>query len=548
MEKMIMAGLVLFMALIASVGCAGSEWMNDAPPQEELLHFGGATTDNFMDRYYNSKNPLGGYVMPEIDPATAIVVDGADGDDANPGTLEAPFRTISRGIEELQPGGTLIIREGEYFMSEGVTLTADHSGTPENPTVITGHIGEKVTLTAAEPITGWRPLDGHDDVWFIELAEGEGAADWAMIFVDGEVLPSVSQAEYASTGNRGALNRRNEALEEAPFIPEAGAWGVRDGAVYIRPADGKSPEELDIEAARNGEFTLITLDRSDNIILNRLRMERAHGLIRNNFSNRPVIRHCVLRQSKSALTGSGKDAVEPLYIDYTLMESNGWYRGRNIYNLTPMNIRYCLFRDMPPQGDAITAYTSTPNQFHNVHIENCTFINTGACIYLVSGESSVRNNVAYTSRFVSSSGRGNVIEGNLVVNDPRDADEPDTPRRNIGFRMYADGGVVKENIFIGFDRGMLVRQTSEEDETIFSGNRFYGYTDYGVFLVNKDNLRFVNNLFAPGEEGAPLAADGDENEYDLEAFEALGLGEGNRLIPGAEHPAIPHVIHQAMEK
>src|SRR5690606_3829900 len=45
--------------------------------------------------------------------ANAYVV-APDGDDDNPGTADAPFRTINHGLSELQPGDTLVARAGLY--------------------------------------------------------------------------------------------------------------------------------------------------------------------------------------------------------------------------------------------------------------------------------------------------------------------------------------------------------------------------------------------------------------------------------------------------
>ncbi len=549
MKKTNLGTRILATLALTLIACEGSQagWPENLPP--EVPDYAGVTADNFWEKHYSGENPHGGYVMPEIKVEDAVVVDGKDGRDENPGTLVSPFRTIARGLEALKPGGMLVIREGEYILREPLQVTADHAGTPEEPTVITGHPEESVTITAAEPVAGWQKLDGHDEIWMLPLADEDSEENWAMLFVDGAILPTVGQAEYLATGNRPALRQGTAALEEAPFIPEPGAWGIRDGVVYLRPADGKTPADLKIEAARHGTFSLLEIAGADNIIINRLRFERGSTLIRNQINNRLVIRHCILRQARVGVSGSGR-RVEPLHLDYNLMESNGYYRGRNIYNLTPMNIRYCLFRDMPPQGDAITVYTSTPDQFHNVHIDGCTFLHTGAGLYLVSGTSSVRNCVAFSSRFVSSSGSGNVIENNFVVFDPRDIDEADSPRRNIGIRMYANKSSVKGNVFIGFRRGMLVRQRSEETESHIHGNRFYGYNHYGLFLFpnNLDRLVFKNNLFAPIEDGVPVAhLRNVEDPHDLRAFEGRVGGEDNLYVPGAEAPPIPRVIREAMK-
>jgi len=66
----------------------------------------------------------------------------ATGDDTHPGSLAAPFRTINRAIENLQPGDVVYIRGGTYF--ETVRVTA--SGTQDAPITIRSYPGEGVTI------------------------------------------------------------------------------------------------------------------------------------------------------------------------------------------------------------------------------------------------------------------------------------------------------------------------------------------------------------------------------------------------------------------
>ena len=58
--------------------------------------------------------------------ATCVV--SAFGDDANPGTVDAPFETIERGLQALVAGDVLAIRGGCYAENvalEGLRGTAD---------------------------------------------------------------------------------------------------------------------------------------------------------------------------------------------------------------------------------------------------------------------------------------------------------------------------------------------------------------------------------------------------------------------------------------
>jgi hypothetical protein len=546
--SILLAGAAWAVVCADVVADAGSGLPEGFPP--EVPDYAGVTADNFWEGRYRDDNPHGGYAMPKIDPATAIVVDRERGKDDNPGTAAAPFQTIARGIQELKAGAVLLIRAGNYRVREPLTLKPEQSGTAEAPVLISSYPGEYVSITAAEPVTGvWQESENRD-YWSFTLPEGENETDWHMLFVDGVILPSAGQAEYAATGNRDVLKTGSQLGAEEPKLPRPGSWGVREGKVHLRLVDNTAPAGRTIEVARNGNAPLFKLDRVNHLILNRLVLEKAPTLVNNTLCNRLVIRHCIMRQAATGINGNGKDAVEPLFLDHCLMEHNGGYRGNNIYCLTPMNIRYSLFRHMPPEGAAVTAYTSTPNQFHNVHILGNTFLHTGSCIYLVSGNSSVKHNLALVSRFVSSSGKTNLVADNFVVYDGRDKEAADTPRREIGFRMYADGSTVSGNTFIGFDRGMLVRQKSEAKSS-FTGNRFFGFTQFGLHLTGKENLEFKDNLFVPAGEAAVFVSvgddkDGPETKHDLKTFESWGFASGNRMLREMDAPPLPNVISEAI--
>lgn len=81
--------------------------------------------------------------------------------DTNPGSEDAPWRTISRAAEALEPGDTVIIHEGVY--REWVAPA--RSGTPEAPITFMGAPGEEIILTGADVITGWERVPGEGPVY-----------------------------------------------------------------------------------------------------------------------------------------------------------------------------------------------------------------------------------------------------------------------------------------------------------------------------------------------------------------------------------------------
>ena len=86
-----------------------------------------------------------------------------DGDDANPGTLSAPFATLEKArgaVRAAKADGsaagrpiTVTIRGGEYFRGNSFSLEADDSGTEAAPVTYRAYPGEEVTLTGGKRIS-----------------------------------------------------------------------------------------------------------------------------------------------------------------------------------------------------------------------------------------------------------------------------------------------------------------------------------------------------------------------------------------------------------
>ena len=101
-----------------------------------------------------------------------------NGSDDNPGTFGAPFATIAHAASVMQAGDTCYVRGGTYR-----ELLSDHNrtdsngrvesptipklkGTQEAPFTFQAYKDEKVTLTGADPITGWTKVEGSaSNIW-----------------------------------------------------------------------------------------------------------------------------------------------------------------------------------------------------------------------------------------------------------------------------------------------------------------------------------------------------------------------------------------------
>ncbi|MBU6426724.1 peptidoglycan-binding protein [Patescibacteria group bacterium] len=105
------------------------------------------------------------------------------GDDANPGTIDKPWKTFGRAFDTTQSaylhgGDTLYLRGGIYRFDEaaltsgGNSLATDQiSGTPGQPTRISGYPGEQAYLyMSARMDSGWQKYTGRSDgnIWYTD--------------------------------------------------------------------------------------------------------------------------------------------------------------------------------------------------------------------------------------------------------------------------------------------------------------------------------------------------------------------------------------------
>ncbi|GAB4577011.1 MAG: hypothetical protein Tsb0019_03770 [Roseibium sp.] len=104
-------------------------------------------------------------------PTRATYYVAPSGKDSNPGTLKQPFRTIQRGVDALsqEASGSLAIRGGTY--REAVSLE-NLRGDGDVGYRVHRYGAETVTITAAEPLTGWVPVPAEEATRLGTSSEG----------------------------------------------------------------------------------------------------------------------------------------------------------------------------------------------------------------------------------------------------------------------------------------------------------------------------------------------------------------------------------------
>ena len=101
------------------------------------------------------------------------------GNDTNPGTPDAPMATLSAALRKARElrrikdpsvdhGIHIILKGGEYPLSEPIFVRPEDSGTDESPTIIEAAPGEQPILSGALPVQGWKRSKGN--LWEADLS------------------------------------------------------------------------------------------------------------------------------------------------------------------------------------------------------------------------------------------------------------------------------------------------------------------------------------------------------------------------------------------
>ncbi|NQU23501.1 MAG: right-handed parallel beta-helix repeat-containing protein [Candidatus Nealsonbacteria bacterium] len=115
------------------------------------------------------------YALPA---AAAEFFTAGDGDDANPGSRQRPFRTITKAADVAQPGDTCTIRAGVYRE----TVWPKRPGTEDAPIRFRAWPGDVVVLSGTEPVrSDWT-------VHRAKIYKTTVPADFSQLFVDGQVM------------------------------------------------------------------------------------------------------------------------------------------------------------------------------------------------------------------------------------------------------------------------------------------------------------------------------------------------------------------------
>jgi len=123
--------------------------------------------------------PSAVYTRMPLSTGKAFFVSSANGDDANPGTWSAPWKTLQKAFSALQPGQTAYLRAGTYG-AFCTTSTFAHAGTAAAPITVAGYPYERAV------IHGQIRLDGSYFRLTHIVAEGPTCGTWGATTQQGD--------------------------------------------------------------------------------------------------------------------------------------------------------------------------------------------------------------------------------------------------------------------------------------------------------------------------------------------------------------------------
>jgi len=108
-----------------------------------------------------------------------------EGDDANQGTFENPYKTIPKAISESIAGDTIFVLKGIYFVTSTIQISSSKNGTQENPFHLFAFPGDTVIIDFYKQTFGDRGISLRADYWHIKGLTVRNAGDNGL-YIDGQ--------------------------------------------------------------------------------------------------------------------------------------------------------------------------------------------------------------------------------------------------------------------------------------------------------------------------------------------------------------------------
>lgn len=166
-----------------------------------------------------------------------IYVDNVRGDDANPGTEAKPYRTIAKGLANLQRGGTMkLVAHAEPY-HEALPLRVQHSGFADAYTTVDGG---GATIDGLVPPTkgGWK--DEGDGIWSRHLDNNAWVMDKLGYWCGAFPLVRFGTVDGVN------VTSRTDLVTGSYYLFKCADHGKGHNTLYVKTPDGKNPDAVPV--------------------------------------------------------------------------------------------------------------------------------------------------------------------------------------------------------------------------------------------------------------------------------------------------------------
>ena len=162
---------------------------------DDICIFGQALTAEDMEILADFERDMWVYrtIQDWEESRITLYVDGAKGSDDNPGTKDAPFATVKKGVESIKEAGTRLVIAPGLYREAGINLGA--SGTEYEPIIIEAAVPGETIISGSTVISNWETtatqgVYSHDWPYHFPRQTGTPGNDFLartdMLWVDGE--------------------------------------------------------------------------------------------------------------------------------------------------------------------------------------------------------------------------------------------------------------------------------------------------------------------------------------------------------------------------
>ncbi len=412
------------------------------------------------------------------------------GSNSNKGTLESPYRTISKAALVAIAGDSVIIHQGTY--RERVSPT-NGGINPQSPITYIAAPGEEVFLKGSNQVADWKKVSG--DVWQIILPNSYfGEFNPYDTHVFGDWLHNGRDRTLGEVYINGVALNEMPKIEEIKSL-EAGRWHTQvddDATTIYANFDGENPNKALTEInVRPTCFTPYTIG-INYITVDGLNISQAAtqwspptgeqvGIINPNWSKGWIIKNCDISYSKCVAICIGKERS-------TGHNHSAFYKGAAPFNKSGFSREIESIISAVNKGwskESIGGHLIENNKIHESG-------QAGIVGHLGCAFSTIRNNeirdINYTEDISGFETGGIklhaaidvVIEGNIIVNC----------RRGIWLDWQAQGTHVRGNIFSESLSEDLFIEVSHGPTLVYNNIML---SELGLF-VDAQGILFANNL------------------------------------------------------